>query len=76
MSRPTAAILLTGSELLRGVISDRNASYLADRLESIGFEMRRTLMVGDPLDDIEQGLRDLAGRHRPDRHLGRAGANP
>lgn len=64
MSRPTAAILLTGSELLRGVISDRNASYLAERLESLGFEMRRTLMVGDPLADIEQGLRDLAGRHQ------------
>jgi nicotinamide-nucleotide amidase len=63
VSRPTAAILLTGSELLRGVISDRNASHLAERLESLGFEMRRTLMVGDPLTDIEQGLRDLAGRH-------------
>jgi nicotinamide-nucleotide amidase len=63
VSRPTAAILLTGSELLRGVISDRNASHLAERLETLGFEMRRTLMVGDPLEDIEQGLRDLAGRH-------------
>ena len=37
MSRPTAAILLTGSELLRGVISDRNASHLAERLEALGF---------------------------------------
>jgi nicotinamide-nucleotide amidase len=64
VSRPTAAILLTGSELLRGVISDRNASHLAEQLESLGFEMRRTLMVGDPLADIEQGLRDLAGRHQ------------
>ena len=63
MSRPTAAILLTGSELLRGVISDRNASYLADRLEAIGFEMRRTLMVGDPLADIEAAVRELAGAH-------------
>lgn len=63
MTRPTAAILLTGSELLRGVIADRNASHLAERLESLGFEMRRTLMVGDPLADIEQGVRDLAGSH-------------
>ena len=63
MTRPTAAILLTGSELLRGVIPDRNAAYLAERLESLGFSMRRTLMVGDPLADIEGGFRELAGGH-------------
>ena len=63
VTRPTAAILLTGSELLRGVIPDRNAAYLAERLESLGFSMRRTLMVGDPLADIEQGFRELAGAH-------------
>jgi len=33
VSRPPAAILLTGNELLRGVIADRNASWLAARLE-------------------------------------------
>jgi nicotinamide-nucleotide amidase len=63
VSRPTAAILLTGSELLRGVISDRNASHLAERLEALGFEMRRTLMVGDPLADIQSALRELCGAH-------------
>ncbi|HVI37798.1 MAG TPA: competence/damage-inducible protein A, partial [Gaiellales bacterium] len=63
MTRPTAAILLTGSELLRGVISDRNAAYLAERLEALGFSMHRTLMVGDPLADIEGGFRELAGGH-------------
>ena len=63
VSRPTAAILLTGSELLRGVISDLNAAHLARRLESLGFQMQRTLLVGDPLDEIEDGMRELAGRH-------------
>jgi competence/damage-inducible protein CinA-like protein len=63
VSRPTAAILLTGSELLRGVISDRNASHLSERLEALGFEMRRTLMVGDPLADIESAVRELCGAH-------------
>jgi nicotinamide-nucleotide amidase len=63
VTRPTAAILLTGSELLRGVIPDRNAAYLAERLESIGISMRRTLVVGDPLADIERGFRELAGAH-------------
>jgi nicotinamide-nucleotide amidase len=63
VTRPSAAILLTGSELLRGVISDRNASHLAERLEAVGFEMRRTLMVGDPIEDIERAAHDLTGAH-------------
>ena len=63
MTRPTAAILLTGSELLRGVISDRNASFLAERFEQLGLELRRTLVVGDPIADIEQAVRELAGAH-------------
>jgi len=63
VTRPSAAILLTGSELLRGVIADRNASFLAERLEQLGFEMRRTVVVGDPLTDIESAVRELAGTH-------------
>ena len=63
VSRPTAAILLTGSELLRGVISDLNAAHLARRLEAIGFDMQRTLLVGDPIEQIEQGVRELTGSH-------------
>ena len=59
MSRPSAAILLTGSELLRGVISDRNASHLARELELLGIPAERVLMVGDPLADIVDGLREL-----------------
>ncbi len=58
-ARPTAAILLTGNELLRGVISDANASHLARSLEGHGFTVTRTLIVGDELEDIEAGLRDL-----------------
>ena len=63
MTRPSAAILLTGSELLRGVISDRNASHLAEQLEHLGIPVERVLMVGDPLDDIVAGLRELTTSH-------------
>jgi nicotinamide-nucleotide amidase len=59
LSRPAAAILLTGNELLRGVISDQNGAHLAASLERHGFEVRRTLVVGDALDDVEGGLREL-----------------
>ena len=57
MSRPRAAILLTGNELLRGVISDANAPHLARALERLGFSLTRTVIVGDELDDIRAGLR-------------------
>lgn len=59
MTRPTAAILLTGNELLRGVISDQNGAHLAASLEAHGFSVQRTLVVGDSLPDIERGLREL-----------------
>ncbi|HYX85042.1 MAG TPA: CinA family nicotinamide mononucleotide deamidase-related protein [Gaiellales bacterium] len=59
MSRPAAAILLTGNELLRGVIADENGAHLAASLERLGFSVRRTLVVGDRLEDIIRGLREL-----------------
>ncbi|HEX2378272.1 MAG TPA: competence/damage-inducible protein A, partial [Gaiellales bacterium] len=61
MTRPAAAILLTGNELLRGVISDANGAHLAASLEKHGFSVRRTLVVGDGVPDIERGLRELIG---------------
>jgi nicotinamide-nucleotide amidase len=57
LSRPAAAILLTGNELLRGVIADTNGPHLAADLERLGFSVRRTLVVGDDLEDICAGLR-------------------
>jgi nicotinamide-nucleotide amidase len=57
LSRPQAAILLTGNELLRGVISDQNAPHLARALERLGFSLTRTVIVGDDLADIRAGLR-------------------
>jgi nicotinamide-nucleotide amidase len=61
VTAPTAAILLTGNELLRGVISDRNASFLAADLELRGVRVRRTLVVGDSIEDVAAGLRELTG---------------
>ncbi len=61
--RPTAAILLTGNELLRGVIGDLNASHLARSLELHGFSVERSVTVGDGLDPIERGLGELVAGH-------------
>jgi len=57
--RPRAAVLLTGSELLRGVIHDANAPFIAAELERMGFEVRRTLIVGDPYEDVVEAVREL-----------------
>ena len=59
MNRPRAAVLLTGEELLRGVIADRNGSYLAQDLERIGFELLRIVTVGDGVDEIAPALHEL-----------------
>jgi nicotinamide-nucleotide amidase len=59
LSRPAASILLTGNELLRGVIADQNGSHLAAALERLGFSVTRMLVVGDDLEDIRAGLRLL-----------------
>ena len=61
MTAPTAAILLTGNELLRGVIVDRNAVHLAAGLERLGLRVRRAVVVGDGLAEIESAVQELAG---------------
>jgi nicotinamide-nucleotide amidase len=57
LTPPAAAILLTGNELLRGVIADSNASHLARSLERLGIRVHRTLIVGDGIPEIAAGLR-------------------
>ena len=74
---PRAAILVTGDEILRGRIQERNAGILSRSLESHGVEVDRIEMVGDGLEAIGGALgRLLAGRPRPDLRLGRTRADP
>ena len=52
MSRPRAAIVVTGSELVRGERSDRNGPFLARELLALGFEPARIVIVGDRPDEL------------------------
>lgn len=58
--RPRAAVVLTGSELVTGVIADANGPWLAHELTRLGFEVAHLLAVGDRPDDLARALRFAA----------------
>ena len=58
MSRPTAVVLVTGSELVRGGRTDENGPFLARELSLRGIEPARILVVGDRPEDLEQAMRE------------------
>ena len=60
-ARPAAAVLVTGQELLLGLVADANTRFLARELDRLGIELRRVSIVGDGHDEIAAGLRELAG---------------
>ncbi|MGD9988750.1 competence/damage-inducible protein A [Pseudonocardia sp.] len=59
--RPRAGIVVTGSELLTGAISDANGPWLARRLADLGFEVAHVVSAGDRPDDLVRALEFLAG---------------
>lgn len=55
-----AAVLSIGTELTRGEIVNTNATWLCERLTSLGATVQHTLTVDDDPVRIQQALRDLA----------------
>jgi nicotinamide-nucleotide amidase len=56
-----AGILITGTEVLTGRVTDRNGPWLSDRLLEIGVELAQIVIVGDRPADMHAGLEWLAG---------------
>ncbi|MGH3933854.1 MAG: competence/damage-inducible protein A [Pseudonocardiaceae bacterium] len=54
-----AGIVVTGTELLTGLITDRNGPWLAQRLGELGVEVAHLLSVGDRAADLAAALRFL-----------------
>jgi nicotinamide-nucleotide amidase len=54
-----AGILVTGTEVLTGRVTDRNGPWVADRLLELGVELAHITICGDRADDIEAQLRFL-----------------
>ncbi len=57
-ARPRAAIVATGSELVRGERTDRNGPFLAAEALRHGLEPARITIVGDNPVELEAALRD------------------
>jgi nicotinamide-nucleotide amidase len=55
-----AGIVVTGTEVLTGRISDTNGPWVSERLAEHGVEVAHILIVGDRPDDLEAALRFMA----------------
>jgi len=60
MTAPRAGIVVTGTEVLTGRVSDRNGPWLADRLFELGVDLAHIDVVGDRPQDMLAALRFLA----------------
>jgi nicotinamide-nucleotide amidase len=56
LTRPRAAIVVTGSELVRGEREDRNGPFLAVEAVRLGLEPVRIAIVGDRVEDLERAF--------------------
>src|SRR3954447_8038514 len=54
-----AGVVVTGTEVLTGVVADRNGPWLSGRLADLGIDHAHTLVVGDRPADVGAALRFL-----------------
>jgi nicotinamide-nucleotide amidase len=54
-----AGILITGTEVLSGYVTDRNGPWISERLAELGVEVEEITVVGDRADDLEGALRHM-----------------
>ena len=68
-ARRPAGILITGTEVLTGIISDRNGPWLSERLRELGVDAAMIQIVGDRPEDLLAALEYMARRgDGGDRH--------
>ena len=54
-----AGILVTGTEVLSGYVTDRNGPWISERLAELGIEVEEITVVGDRPEDLEGALRHM-----------------
>ncbi len=57
-----AGILITGTEVLGGLIPDRNGPWLAERLRELGVDLVQVTIVGDRPAEMLASLRSMVAR--------------
>ncbi len=57
-----AGIVVTGTEVLSGRVTDRNGPWLAERLEELGVDLAEIAIVADRREDLLATLRHMAER--------------
>ena len=57
---PRAGIVVTGTEVLSGIIADRNGPWLSERLRERGVQLAHVMIVGDRREDLRAALDFLA----------------
>jgi nicotinamide-nucleotide amidase len=61
MTDVRAGIVVTGTEVLSGIIADRNGPWLSERLRERGVELAHIVIVADRPADVRAALDFLAG---------------
>lgn len=59
---PLVEFLVTGDEVVRGLVADTNTAATASKLYPLGFRLRGTSVVGDDGADIRRALLDISVR--------------
>jgi competence/damage-inducible protein CinA-like protein len=62
MSAAVVEFLVTGDEVMRGLIADTNTQITATRLYPLGLALRRTTVVADRGEDIRRALLEISVR--------------
>jgi nicotinamide-nucleotide amidase len=57
-----AGILVTGTEVLAGAVTDRNGPWLSERLGELGVEVTQITTVGDRPEDLERALAAMSAQ--------------
>jgi nicotinamide-nucleotide amidase len=60
MTTARAGVVVTGTEVLTGIITDRNGPWLSERLRDAGVDVAQIVVVGDRPADVLGALRYLA----------------
>lgn len=55
-----AGILVTGTEVLTGIITDRNGPWLSERLRDLGIDVAMIEVVGDRPEDLQAAMVHMA----------------